>query len=492
MSNSFKKDFRKMKSLNVDNNIIPFILDKPNKLKKISSIIITPLLKRKLHMDSSLESDINKQKSINENKNSLFLKKINLKEKKNKYYIEGIHKLFNDESIFLDNYYKGKKIIVGKSRKKSNVDLNTRNCSKNNIKKIKQKSKNVSSNNITLNKSLLYQINNNTLFNDSLMQSTKGKKLVWIAGKKKDNFISDDELTKLYQECIKRENRTIKKIMNIPKNKNIINNENKSPSVKECNNILHLQSLVLNKYKSRNMERKKIIDRLLKLTSKKKGNLLINQLNDYRIKKEKKDEEEINNIINNPKFKKNNIRGVDTKLQWITSLRDYQDNEKINNKNNNRCFSSNNKDLSSTHKFYTSFDKKDVLFDLTGKINPLFAQITPKIYRENEKIRETLNDFKNSENNSLYNNKIKMNSSLYNNKISKLHLYKGLNIKGKKLINIEIELSKDLEGKKKRIVQYPYKEDEISTKLFAKSYSVNNFFVPKSVKNTIDLHYNQE
>ena len=55
-----------------------------------------------------------------------------------------------------------------------------------------------------------------------------------------------------------------------------------------------------------------------------------------------------------------------------------------------------------------------------------------------------------------------------------------------------MEISKDLEGKKKRIVQYPYKDEEITNKIYAKSYSVNNFYIPKSVKNTIDLHYNNK
>ena len=233
-----------------------------------------------------------------------------------------------------------------------------------------------------------------------------------------------------------------------------------------------------------------MIDRLLKHTSKNKDTLLMNQLNDYRLKKETIDEEEITNIIKyNPNFKNSNIQEVEKKLEWLSSLREYKNDNKINN-NRNRCISSGVKDLPSSQQYFYSFDKRDIFFDLSGKIRPLFAQITPKIYKENEKIRDTLHEIKNKNKTSI--NFKKINNTFFNNKKSKLNLYKGLNIRGKKLLNFEIELSKELEGKKKKIVQYPYREDEITNKLFAKSYSVNNFFVPKSVKNTFELHYNKE
>ena len=223
-----------------------------------------------------------------------------MKENKNKYYIEGVYKLFNDETAFLENVYKGRKIVVGKSRNKSTISANARNRNKHTTKKVKPLNKNISSNNLTFNKSSTFQINNNTFANDnSLMNSGKGRKMIWISGKKNDNYISDEELKNIYQECINRENVALKEYTDKSKNKSFIQNNNKSPSVKECNNILNLQSLVLDKFKLRNAENNKMIDRLLRYTSKKKDNLLINQINDYRIIKEKKDEEEINNIINN-------------------------------------------------------------------------------------------------------------------------------------------------------------------------------------------------
>ena len=69
-------------------------------------------------------------------------------------------------------------------------------------------------------------------------------------------------------------------------------------------------------------------------------------------------------------------------------------------------------------------------------------------------------------------------------------MFSGLNIQGKKLIDFEIELSKDLEGKKKRLVQIPYSDNEIKTRIFANSIINNNLDIPMTVKNTLELHYN--
>jgi hypothetical protein len=471
----------------IDGNNIGYILEKPKKSQFYHQS--TPMIKKQ-----KLNYDINSEKKDNSNKHSLFLKKINLKENKNKYYKECVYKLFNDENVFLENLYKGKKIIIGKSRNKSNISnhhhirLKTRRFTK---------------------KALIKSLNsiNNTktnVVNDSANQSNKGRKTIFV-GKKNDKFITDDELKKIYQECIIRENENNLQLSTIKskysKNKSFINGDNINiSSENEVNNILNLQSTVLNNFKLWNMEENKMIDRLLKNTSKKKEKLLMNQINDYRLKKEKIEEMDKNKIISsNPNYK--NFKEVNKKLQWCTSLRDYHNKLEVNNEKN-RMLSSNSKQgfLSPNKNFY-SFDKRDVVFDLSGHIKPLFAQITPKTYKENEKIRDTLNDLKiqkkaGIENNIDYpitnRNSIKRQKSFFNNKGIKGNLFKGLNIRGKKLINFEIELSKDLEGKKKRIVHFPYKEEEITNKIFAKSYSVNNFYIPKSLKNTVELHYEKK
>ena len=94
MSNIYKNiEFQKrLKSL--DENNILHILDKQKKIKRYSSNT-TPLIKQKINYDSSENiRDSNKPININDSKHSLFLKKINLKENKNKYYIEGVYQLY--------------------------------------------------------------------------------------------------------------------------------------------------------------------------------------------------------------------------------------------------------------------------------------------------------------------------------------------------------------------------------------------------------------
>ena len=455
-----------------------------------------PMIKKQ-----KLNYDINSEKKDNNNKRSLFLKKINIKDNKNKYYKEGVYKLFNDENVFLENLYKGKKIIIGKSRNKSSISnrhkirIKTRHYTKKALIKPLNNSINTKNN---------FTHNSNILVNESINQNNKGRKVV-LVGKKNDKFITDDELKQIYHECIIRENEsnlqlsTIKSKYN--KSKSFINGDNKNVSSEhEVNNILNLQSIVLSNFKLRNMEENKMIDRLLKYTSKNKEKLLINQINDYRLKKEKIDEMDKNIIISsNPNYR--NFKEVNNKLQWYTSLRDYQNKMEVNNEKNRRLSPTNKNGFLSPNKNLYSFDKRDIVFDLSGQIKPLFAQISPKTYKENEKIRDTLKDLKTQKktgkenyinNPSNNRNSINRQKSFFNSKGIRRNLYKGLNIRGTKLINFEIELSKDLEGKKKKIVQFPYKEEEITNTIFAKSYSANNFYIPKSLKNTVELHYDKK
>lgn len=125
--------------------------------------------------------------------------------------------------------------------------------------------------------------------NDSVNQNNKGRKI--ILGKKNDKFVTDDELKQIYQECIIRENESNLQLSTIKskysKNKSFIIGDNKNISSEhEVNNILNLQSIVLSNFKLRNMEENKMIDRLLKHTSKNKEKLLMNRINDYRLRKE--------------------------------------------------------------------------------------------------------------------------------------------------------------------------------------------------------------
>ena len=49
-------------------------------------------------------------------KHLLILQKINIKDKKNNFYKEGVKDIFNDENLFFSDKYKDKKVIVGRNQ----------------------------------------------------------------------------------------------------------------------------------------------------------------------------------------------------------------------------------------------------------------------------------------------------------------------------------------------------------------------------------------
>ena len=462
--------------------------------KKIFNKQNTMVLTQKknfFELSNNLSGKARQNKIINTkklNKKYFFLKKIDLKEPSNKLYLEGIERIFNDEKIFLSKYYKNLKVIVGKSNNKSEINLSNKNYKKNNYSK---------------KYSVFYRIRERNLsFATNATNNTDSMKMNSINRKntiKKDNTINDEDLKNIFKKYLERE----KKI----KNKNKINLKfnkikNNNFMKREFDGILNLQNLILNKRKEINRETEKIEKKIIKHTEKPRDNLLINQINDYRVKKEEIDE--INKInddkniikINNKTIKNNlsitrniQLKDSDKNLLWLTSLRDYQNNIVTKKQNNfiKRCNSSNKlKKKSKTYSFL-SFDKRDVKYNLNENFYNVYPQIIPLTNKENETIRDTLSEFnffsrnKNSEKNKNENNEF--------NKTN-IRIFSGLNVRGKKLIDFEIELSKNLEGKKKRLVQFPYLDNEIKSKTFFQSDYNNNLDLPQTVKNSIDLHYN--
>ena len=53
-------------------------------------------------------------------------------------------------------------------------------------------------------------------------------------------------------------------------------------------------------------------------------------------------------------------------------------------------------------------------------------------------------------------------------------------------------MSKQLDGKKKKLINVPYKDKDIEPVIFAKSYYLNNYSFPKTVKNANNLHFNNK
>ena len=74
------------------------------------------------------------------------------------------------------------------------------------------------------------------------------------------------------------------------------------------------------------------------------------------------------------------------------------------------------------------------------------------------------------------------------NNETNLNSFHNLYIQGQNLLNCEIKLSKDLIGKKKKLLLYTFNPDEISSIMLAQSNSIDTATTPKAVFNTIENH----
>ena len=107
--------------------------DNKNKCIKINKSLIFPNKQNIQEKGLSEESDNNINININRPKkiisksfninikdkkenHLLIIHKINIKDKKNTFYKQGVNDIFNDENIFLNNIYKNKRVIVGRNK----------------------------------------------------------------------------------------------------------------------------------------------------------------------------------------------------------------------------------------------------------------------------------------------------------------------------------------------------------------------------------------
>ncbi len=56
------------------------------------------------------------------------------------------------------------------------------------------------------------------------------------------------------------------------------------------------------------------------------------------------------------------------------------------------------------------------------------------------------------------------------------------------MLNHEIKLSKELIGKKKKLLEYSFRPNEISNILLAQSNSIENVTTPKAIFNSMEVH----
>ena len=560
------------------------------KLFRYSKSLIFPYKNNNQEKESLEEPEniinINKPKPKNliskstrfQNKNKkenhlLIVHKINIKDKKNTFYKEGVNDIFNDENLFLNDIYKNKRVIVGRNKpNKFKANYLSNSLSKKNLgnfnkyrfyksstiknysllKKRNDIRNSFRKNNI-VDKNFLnaYELKENNQNYSICSESSRYefRKSFNLYGKRSNIFvpgqdgISDNELKILYQRFLDREKENKKNIIkkmalsignkdkeHIKFKNNMIKDINnklfkkiyRSTIDKEIKSRLHLQEKILNKFHNHNKENQKIINKILKKTSKDNNDiLLMNTIDDYRIKMEKIDEDRTINQNNN----------YNKTIYWLSSLRNYPnknknngDDDKISNNNktnnNNSNIMNNNSTLPSIYNtrrktntskediydnylnnYQYSFGNNSNLYcDIDSNITPLYAFILSDNLKSNEKIRNShIDDYYNinNKNNSNINYKvIKKNLSVpsINNKIyiNDKSCIKDINVEGKRLIDYEMEMSKHLEGKKKKLIKINYAEDETDTKTFAKSTLVDTFYYPKAVKNAFQLHYNKD
>ena len=392
-----------------------------------------------LNFKSNTSSDIIKSISDNHGnkKHLLIAHKINIKEKKNNYLKEGINEIFNDKNIYFNDKYKNIRIIVGRNKSKilkskeisenpNNLlnykfNINKHRFRKSNseignfsnkILKFDEISKSFSSkalidNNI-IKASELKEMNNKTGFNNK--NDTIGKNFN-LYGKRSNiyysniNNITDGELKIIYRKFfnIAEKNKKIEILKKIP-NKNTNDRKNMLKSIsmtsvrsidKEMKSRLHLQEKILNKFKMEYKANHKLKQKIMKYTSKENDNLLMNQVDKYRNRIEKIEEDnKVNNEYNYFKT-----------IRWISSLRNYSkgkirnDEEDINKNNsafslpvisNKNANKSKSKDKDGIYNPQCSFGNNSNLHcDIDSHISPLYALILSDSIKTNEKITNT-------------------------------------------------------------------------------------------------------
>ena len=516
-----------------------------------------------------------KNLSEKDKKHLLIIQKININDKKNKFYKEGVNDIFNDEKLFFSDKYKNNKVVVGRNstnKKSRNTKLFPNVFKKKTLGNFNKKrlykaatiknfnlgkfQKNELSNSLRKKNGFEknYLNNNNNDYppeniNNYSISSLNSRfdhprKSLNLYGKRGNIFVSnqnnitDGELNLIYKKFLDREQENKQKEIKLLKlnsknkkdmkdnkikeyqNKTLLKDIDnkvykklfKTTIDKEINSRLNLQKKILNKYQFINKQNQNLLKKILKKTTKDNNDiLLMNQLDDYRIKMEKIDEEQ--------RMKKDN--NYNKTIYWLSSLRNYPNNNlnnlnnnenKINNINNNSFPTIYNKmrkcnlvndDIFDNYinNIHYSFGSNSNLYcDIESNISPLYAFILSDSLKSNEKIRNThIDDYysinnKNCQNKNNFkqlkknlsvpslNNRIKLNDK---NNIQDL---KYLNVEGKRLIEQEMRISKQLEGKKKRLIKTTYNDDEIDNKILAKSYLLDFYHFPKAVKNALELH----
>ena len=398
-------------------------------------------------------------------KSCLKLKKVDLNESKNKSYSEALQNIFNDPINYLNENYKGKKVIIGKKYKKVKgiQDLyeyyyrqNKRRKTMSN--KVEIKFLSAFQKVLRKNRSIKNKFQDVNKKNSSVEESSK---ITSPKNKVKDVPLSDNELNSLYKAIIEREEKNKQKKVQYCSKKNGMNKTQRL----EVNQMLNLQEKILKIKNKRTKLNQKLSNKIINATMKEKDQILMNEQRDVLVIKGKTLDKEFTKFsISNPNIEKK-------MKNWIFNLR----------KNKQEIEQS--QLISSQEVIYSNKD-----LTLIPKDNDISIrrQLFKKISINSEKEKEIKEAGKN--NNINIKRKYYRNDDNIKNKSMSLKSIHNLFIQGKNLLNQEIKLSKDLLGKKKILMKYSFLPSDISSILVAKSNSVGDISAPKAVVNSMEIH----
>ena len=391
---------------------------------------------------------INDSKQEIKKKNCFVLKKINLKESKNNYYSTALDNMLFDPAHFLNDTYQGNKVMFGKNHYFFHEMITNKELSDSFYPRQKKKRKtlnynNSSNNTLLVNKKMILKtksVKSSRIKDLDKFNSSESSRSYRPLGEQRTFSVSDNELKIIYKEVKDRE-------INNKKTKiDYLFNQTGELGI---NQMLDLQEKILKKNNQKPKIRKKLLDKIMNRTFKEKNNILMNQLKEFLILKRKKIDKELTKfcVINNTSSLVNR--------NWIYNLR-----KNIMTKNEERkCISPPQKEI--------IYSNKDFFPNETNcNFKKIFYNKIPKI---------KIND----------NNEARK-SRIFNE--TNLNSFRSLYIQGKNLLNQEIKLSKDLAGKKKKLIQYTFIPKEISSMLLAKSKSKDSVTTPRAIINSMKIH----
>ena len=439
MSEKDKDSF--FKALTPRNNIVNFSFNSPNLNKpRITFSNFMNNSNKTFSTILNLEEN-NYQTEQNNNKYSLIVKKINLKESKNNYYSKAMKNIFFNPKHYLQNYYEGKKVIIGKEHhlnikdSKYQIDFQrqakkrkTISTSKNTSKKSSMILQRSIRNSKSFSSNKLQEIEKYTSASSSRSYMTK-RDLI-------KSPVSDNELKLIYKEVAEREKSN--------KNKKLDFFENQSWGLGIIP-MLNLQEKILKTKKKRIKLNEELTKKLMNITFKERNNIIMNNKKDLLVLKPKHIDKELT------KFSIFNKNLTDMTKSWIYNLR------KNDNEEEQKC-------LIPTQKEYIYYNKD--LFTISNK-DDIRKKIHKKIKKEINKDKKIIRKNK---------TEIDLNS------------FRNLFIQGKNLLDYEIKLNKDLTGKKKKLIHYNFNQKEISSILLAESNPTDTMTTPKAVSNSIGIH----